>query len=381
MIKKIPSLLLFAILASFLLSAFAPFKSNTTSAHQLVDPIASRQTKALFANLFKLSSQHILFGQQDALAYGVEWKNWHKKRSDVADVCGKHPAVVGWDMSKLGKYPHNIDTVDFEHMKGWMKEVYKMGGINTVSWHMDNFVNDGSSWDVGENVVASILPGGPHHEAYKTKLDLFAQFVNDLKVGFPFRKKIPLIFRPFHEHTGSWFWWGQPHCSPDEYKSLWRFTVSYLRDQKGLHNLLYAYSPDIFKDKAHYLECYPGDEWVDILGLDDYHDLSVKGDSKDMVKRLQMLVELAQERGKIAAMTETGQESIPQEKWWTERLLYPIKSDPIASQIAWILVWRNSRPDHHYGPVPGHSSVPDFLKFSKDKTMLFEGQLPKLYKR
>ncbi len=344
-----------------------------------VDKNATKATKALFVNLQKLAKDHILFGHQDALAYGVEWDDWHKKKSDVKDVCGKYPAVYGWDMSKLGKYKHNIDSVDFKHMRNWMKEVYKMGGINTVSWHLDNF-HGGSSWDIGENVVSTILPDGAKHQAYLAKLDLFAEFVKSLRVGFIFKKDIPIIFRPFHEHTGHWFWWGKGHCTPDQYKALWRFTVEYLRDEKGLHNILYAYSPDIFLDKAHYLECYPGDEYVDILGFDDYHDVGESGNIEDLIKRLRMIVELAEEKGKIAALTETGHEAIPHHKWWTEKVLKNIKSDTLASKIAWMLVWRNARPTHHYAPYPNHKSAPDFIEFSKDPMILFSEDLPAVYK-
>lgn len=377
---KQSSAVIFCIAVLLFFLSFSFVEKAGVSEFKLADKNATKETKALYANLRTLAEKHILFGQQDGLAYGVNWKTWHKKRSDVADVCGKFPAVHGWDMSKLGKYDHNIDTVDFEHMKAWMKTVYRSGGVNTVSWHMDNFFNGKTSWDTGDKVVAEILPGGTKHEIYKEKLDLFADFVKDLRVGFIFKKDVPIIFRPFHEHTGSWFWWGRAHCSPEEYKSIWRFTVQYLRDEKGLHNLLYCYSPDIFEDKAQYLERYPGDEWVDVLGFDDYHDLSEKGNSEHLVNRLRMLVELAEEKNKIAALTETGQESIPEENWWTERLLNPIKSDPVASKIAWALVWRNSRVDHHYGPFPGHKSESDFLKFSGDPFVLFEEQLPKMYR-
>lgn len=184
------------------------------------DSQATRETKALYTNLSLTAGKHIIFGQQDALAYGVEWKEWHKDRTDIKDVCGSHPALFGWEMSKLGKAAQNIDSVDFRKMKSWIKEAYKMGGVNTMSWHMDNFLTGGDSWDVGEKVVASILPGGANHEAYLTKLDHFASFVRSLRVGFLFRTEIPIIFRPFHEHTGNWFWWGEAHCSPEEYVAL-----------------------------------------------------------------------------------------------------------------------------------------------------------------
>jgi mannan endo-1,4-beta-mannosidase len=226
-----------------------------------------------------------------------------------------------------------------------------------------------------------LLPGGSHHAAFNQSLDDFAVFVSKVRVGFPFKKDVPLVFRPFHEHTGAWFWWGQPHCTPEEYKALWIYTVRYLRDTKELHNLIYAYSPDIFRDRDHYLECYPGDEWVDILGMDDYHDVGVHGKPEDLIRRLRVVVSLADERGKFAALTETGREAIPEKDWWTERLLLPIKSDLIASRIAWILVWRNAKPTHHYAPYPGHLSAPNFIEFSKDEIMYFQSDLPELYRK
>ncbi len=71
---------------------------------------------------------------------------------------------------------------------------------------------------------------------------------------------LPIIFRPFHG----------ANVTVDEYVQLWRFTVDYLRDEKGLHNLLFAYSTDVFTDEEDYLELYPGHEYVDVLGYDDY---------------------------------------------------------------------------------------------------------------
>ena len=358
-------------------NAFAKIKT--------VDTHATKQTKALFANLQKVSSNKIMFGHQDDLAYGFAWNDWHKKKSDVRDVCGHYPAVFGWDISKLGQGDKNLDHVAFQNMRKWILEAYKMGGINTVSWHVDNFVTKGNAWDVGEKVVSAILPGGAEHEAYKARLDLLADFFKSLKKGFLSKHEIPIVFRPFHEHTGSWFWWGQPHCTPEEYKQLWQFTVKYLRDVKGVHNLLYCYSPDIFRDKEHYLECYPGDDYVDILGIDDYHDVNPENDPAMLTKRLRMVVEMAEERGKVAALTETGLEAIPEARWWTDHLLKYIKADPVASRIAWVLVWRNAnnehdRPNHHYAPYPGHASAPNFKEFCNDPVILMEGKLPKMYK-
>lgn len=117
----------------------------------------------------------------------------------------------------------------------------------------------------------SILPGGQNHERYKKDLRKVAEFSSSLRDDDG--KLIPFIFRPFHEFDGEWFWWGAAYNEPEEFKDLWRFTVHYLRDILNVHNMLYAFSPDIkFDSREDYLLRYPGDDYVDILGFDDYED-------------------------------------------------------------------------------------------------------------
>lgn len=356
-------------LISFIPSSFAQIgKPN--------DVKSTKKTRALYQNLLYFSnSEQIMFGHQDDLAYGVYWKD-EPGRSDVKESSGSYPAVYGWDVSKLGQ-PYNIDSVAFSRMLDWIKEGYKRGGIITISWHMDNPVTSGNSWD-NTPAVDAILPGGEKHEFYKRRLDDFADFVKKMKVGL---SKIPIIFRPFHEHTGNWFWWGKGNVSAASYKKLWRFTVSYLRDEKKLHNILYAYSTDIFKNEADYLEYYPGDDVIDILAFDDYHGISAKEKLPEFVDRLKMLSKLAKERNKVAALSESGLETIPIDNWWTEYVLESIKSDPEASRIAWMLMWRNGRPDHHYAPYKGHKSAADFRKFCDDSMIVLENELPNMYRK
>jgi len=361
--------ILFLVLTSILLPAL--------SFGQIVpiDKKASKKTKALYLNLNEISKKAVLFGHQDDVAYGVGWKD-EEGRSDVKDVCGAHPALYGWDVSKLGN-SFNIDTVDFEKMKVWIKEAFKRGGINTISWHMDNPATGGNSWD-NTPAVSTILPGGEKHEFYKQRLDLFAGFLNDLKVGFGV--KIPIIFRPFHEHTGDWFWWGKGNCTGEEFVQLWQFTVRYLRDEKKIHHLLYSYSTDQFNSKEQYLEFYPGDEFVDIIAFDDYHSIKSTEDREKLAFRLRKVVEIAESKNKIAAFSETGLEKVPIDDWFTNILLEGIKSDDIGKRIAYVMVWRNAWSHHHYAPYPGHTSAPDFIKFRNDPFTIFEEDLPNMYK-
>ncbi|MDZ7608081.1 MAG: glycosyl hydrolase [Cyclobacteriaceae bacterium] len=360
----------------YILIVLIPASQIAIAQLALVDRSATEQTKNLFFNLREIPKKGIIFGHQDDLAYGVNWKA-ESGRSDVREVCGDYPGVYGWDISRLGQ-SENIDSVNFDNMKRWIVEGYKRGGINTVGWHMEKPVTGSDSWDKTP-AVAAILPGGQKHEFYKGRLDLVAAFFNSLKGEHG--ELVPIVFRPFHEHTGNWFWWGRGNCTRDEYVKLWQFTVRYLRDEKQVHNLLWAYSTDQFSSEAQYLEFYPGDDFADILAYDDYHSIKSINEREKLQYRLKTIVTLAEARGKVAALSETGLEGIPISDWFTNVLLGGIQSDNTERRIAWVLVWRNANTKHHYAPYPGHSSAADFVEFYNDPSTLFERDLPDMYKK
>ncbi len=177
-----------------------------------------------------------------------------------------------------------------------------------------------------------------------------------------------MIFRPYHEFDGDWFWWGKSHCTTEEFKQLWRFTVAYLRDSLEVHNFIYAFSPDnIFTTEEQFLERYPGDEWVDMVGMDNYGDFGRDGkyNVEAGLKKLKIVSAYAAKAGKVAAFTETDLESIPNQNWWTDVLLKTVKSENL--KLAYVLVWRNDTqsPTHYYAPFPGHTSEANFIKFYK----------------
>lgn len=346
------------------------------------DPQATPETRALFRNLDKIRHDHVLFAHQDALAYGVHWIR-EPGRSDVRDVTGSYPAVYGWE---LGHIEHgaeeNLDAVNFSEMQQWIREGYERGGVITISWHPDNPVSGGSAWDTTPAVPA-VLPGGAEHDKFVTWLDRLADFLLGLQVESG--EMIPVIFRPWHEMNGSWFWWGRDFCSPEEFHEFWRFTVEYLRDERGLRHLLYAYSTDRFVDEEDYMERYPGDEWVDVMGYDDYGTVHSSDTRDEFVRQLETVVTLAGERGKIPALTESGYNMIPDESWWTDVYLAGINATETTRQIAWALVWRNAnhendRPDHYFVPYAGHSSAENFIEFRNHPLILFEDDLPDMYR-
>jgi mannan endo-1,4-beta-mannosidase len=350
----------------------------------LSDQHATAETKALYRNLGKLADQHILFGHQHATQYGHGWYG-DENRSDVKTVTGSHPAVIGVDFSGFTGRPSAEVANEKKSVKKTIEDEYNRGGVITVAWHFNNPVSKTNFYwndSTAAAAVPMIIPGGSHHADYKVILDSIAAFVKTLKGSDG--KMVPLIFRPFHEFDGDWFWWGAGHCSIDEFKSLWRFTVTYMRDTLGVHNLIYAFSPDNrFMTEDKYLERYPGDGFVDLLGTDNYGDFGRDGhyDLDAGYQKLKIVSDYAQKTKKLAAFTETGLESIPDSTWWTNKLLPTLRRSNL--RLCYVLVWRNDAQSktHFYAPFPGQKSEKDFVKFYGDAYTLFETDLKNIYRK
>lgn len=340
---------------------------------ETVDPDATLETKALLFNMKRLVDKGIMFGAEDATLYGLNrdgtlW--WYDfDRADTKTVTGDYPAVYGWEIGdiELG-HAESLDKVNFDSMRAHIVRAYNRNGINTMSWHSRNPLTGGNTWDTSSNeVVASILPGGSKHEMYKLWLDRVAEFILSIKAedGTP----IPILFRPYHELNGGWFWWGRPYRTPEQYKQLWRFTVEYLRDVKQVHQLLYTYSPNHgFQDREGYLESYPGDDYVDVLGFDCYKRKSGQNYREWMTTGLGILAEIAREKAKLATLSETGFNNIPEPNWWTDELLDIVRNYPLS----YVLVWRNGFPDEYYVSAEGSVSAENMRMFREDPWTLFQ---------
>ena len=355
------------------------FFAHLLSAQELpIDKNATKETVYLYNNLKTLMTKGVMFGHQDDLAYGVDW-SYEKGRSDVKESCGDYPAVYGWELGRLEiDQPTNLDAVPFEKMKTFIREAYNRGAVITISWHLNNPLTGKSAWDPALRTVESILPGGEKHELYKSWLDKVLVFLNDLKGRNG--EFIPVLFRPFHELNGSWFWWGKDHCTPESIKALYRFTVQYMRDTKQCHHLLYAFNTDRFSTGQEYLERYPGDEWVDVLGFDIYQrNTNHEGFISDLKAMVVMLSSISKQHGKIPAITEFGFNQLPEANWWTKVLWEAIKDYPIS----YVLAWRNAgkKSDgsiEYYVPYKGQASENDFRMFRELPATLFNKELSAL---
>ena len=368
---------------AYLLSIALLFSvAGITQKHTLIDDNATKETKALYKNLRKLSKNHTLFGHQHATEYGHGWSG-DANRSDVKSVVGSHPAVIGVDISGFTGRSEEAIKKAKEDVRKTVTDTYNRGGVVTVAWHFSNPLSRGGfNWvdSVSVPAVQHLIPGGKAHELYKQILNGIGTFAQSAKGNDG--KLVPMIFRPYHEFDGGWFWWGKPHCTREQFISLWRFTVTYLRDSLNVHNFIYAFSPDNrFLSEEQYLDRYPGDEFVDMLGVDNYGDMGRNRYAVDTAAlKLKIVSDYAAKAGKLAAFTETGLESIPNPTWWTNTLLKAMQM--YKMQLAYVLVWRNDTrsPTYFYAPFPGQVSVPDFKKFYEDPYTLFENDLKNMYR-
>ena len=357
------------------------------------DPLAesgrTQRTENLLAHLHAISANGYLIGHQDDPVYGVGWVG-DSCRSDVKSVCGDFPAVIGFDLGHLELGDSvNLDGVPFDRMRDEIIRHCDRGGMVTLSWHLDNPLTGGSAWvkpdsltDQEKQTVASVLEGGKCHEKFLGWLDILASFLNSLET--PYGVKVPVLLRPWHEHTGSWFWWGQNLCTTEQYKALWKLTVDQLK-QRGVNNVLYAYSPgtEFNGDAAKYLERWPGDEIVDVIGFDSYctnnaeDTVAINNYASSLDLNLKALCDIAKQHNVVPALTETGMESLGKADWWTSTLMPVLNKYPIA----YVLLWRNAhnKPGHFYMPYPGQKTVSDFVKFYNDKRTLFVKDVNGLY--
>ncbi len=344
--------------------------------YTLINKDATDKATALYENMQWYKGKGIMFGHEDDLATGVNWKN-EEGRSDIMEVCDDFPAVFGWDVSKIGLQSTNRDGIDFQLMNQWMQLVYKSGGVNTITWMMDNPVTDRPGEDLTP-AIHEILPNGSKHEFYVSRLDQLSNYLENLNLGKSENKLIPIIFRPFPQNDEKEFWWSRGNCTAEEYKQLWQFTTTYLLEKKGLKTLIFAYSSSNLNSKEEFFEYYPGDEYVDIIGLNLYD--SGEGEfENELSNKLLTLNAIGLENNKVTAITETGYRKIPSNDWWTEKLMKGIFRDRTTANISYVMVGKNVSSEHFYAPYAEHSSAENFKQLYNNMYTLFLEDIPDVY--
>lgn len=355
----------------------------------LANPNVTEETAALFYNLKLLSRTQFIVGQQDAFS---SFYNNIGGDSDIKKTTGSNPGLLGSDFMFITDDKNNESSSNwFYQQEMQIKEdiiaAYNEGMVNILVWHLrepyqgEEFYTANMSDFQKENAMKSILPGGANHEYYKTKLKKVGDFANGL--NSPNGTKIPIIFRPFHEFDGDWFWWGKSYCTAEEFKTIWQFTVNYLTNELNVNNILFAYSPDSKLLSAdNYLSRYPGDDYVDLLGMDNYQDFR-SGNQADLNKansKLQIVSTLAGEKVKIAALTEScdfRSSSETGEDFYSADLYNTLTKNQV--ELAFMMFWSNNESTY-CTPPPGLMDSHDFIEFTDKSDVLLSKNLPYLYK-
>ena len=291
---------------------------------QPVNPNATPEAKQLLEFLYSIKGRYTLTGQHNFVS--------DLKRYDdvVLNMTGKYPVVWGSDFSfnalgdSIRNYQHcgpmNL-TVPYDRCEvngrttqelrqGLVDEAirkYKEGRIITLMWHCcfptDGDDCDGSTIWVWNNKMTPttwqelVTDGTKLNAAWKKQMDGVAIYLKKLQDA-----KVPVLWRPYHEMNGVWFWW----CDwPGEFgfKKLWIMTYNYLTNHHKLNNLLWVWNTnaprDIPGDEAGpYKYFYPGSDYVDVLSADVYRR-DYKQSHHDDLNKLG--------RGKLISLGEVGQ--------------------------------------------------------------------------
>ena len=372
---------------ALVVTVFAPVAWAATPLK--TDPQATPLTSIFYANLQTLGAANgTAFGQQYGTwsgvnADGTAWTG-DANRSDLKSVTGKHPAVTGWNFQTYLGLSSSSTRATFVQR---IIDDFNRNTIIAVHWPMNNPITGGNDNDVtGQSASPSILArcvtaGDPVNATLRANLDAFAAFVGLLTVnGTP----IPILFRPFHEMNGAGHWWGSGALNnTTEYKALWNYVLAYLRDTKGLHQLVYVYAPNgKINTTADYLANWPGDISVDVCGIDTY---LVDSDPSVWNANLELVWQVANPRGMPAAFAEIGYKNGLQGSanpaWWTTRVLadFNLAANPLWKKCAYMMSWTNSSPTSYFVPYPGSPQASDLVNCVGDPHVLLQPDLPSMY--
>lgn len=337
--------------------------------YMLVDSNATFLTKKLHKALYDMGKEDgIMFGHQMTNWNGQEWT--HPKddekydSSDVNEGTGDWPVMFGYDMLYL---------TNGESFDGHAKWAFENGGIINFYWEAKNPYNNADAYNCAKSPITRIMPGGKSNKQWTKWLDMIADFAKGLVVD---GHHVPIVFRLFHENTGSWFWWGTKCATPEQFTGAWKYTVSYLRDTRQVHNILYAYAPGkpaVYTDA--YESLYPGNEWVDIISPDRYGSNSsylsgVKDDCEATYK-------FANKNKKIMALGETGViggvQDVTNPMWFKEQMLEPMASNKYCKHLSYALTYTNYKEKEYWVPLPGQTTYPGFLDMYTSTKSIFLG--------
>ncbi len=222
----------------------------TVAAGNLSNANATAEARALYRYLCLVSQRKkTLTGQQTSTWDGETGPELER----IETVTGELPAIIGLDF--IDPLTCNV-TID--RAVGWYKN---QGGIPTICWHWGNPLV-GPGYDQSKiyfDIWDALKPGTRENVAMMADLDRIAGYLGDIQ-----KQGVPVLWRPFHEFSGDWFWWGKG--GPELFKKLWVKMYDYFTTEKKLNNLIWVLGYTGEPSEKY----YPGRQYVDIVGADTY---------------------------------------------------------------------------------------------------------------
>lgn len=243
-----------------------------------VDAAASECAKTIYTflcdNFGKKTVSGIMTGDMTSANGDV---TQHDDVKAVYLASGKYPALIGFDfMNATGKY----------ESESWYKEytascialaedTYKRGGLPAFTWHWrDPSRKSGDFYCEEEGKVlcdTRITDAMNADGSWNTASSLYANIIKDIDtVADHFlalqNKGIACIFRPLHEASGAWFWWGASGAVPCV--KLYQLIFDEMVKVKGVHNVIWVWNPNAVGDS----DWNPGESYYDVISIDIYND-------------------------------------------------------------------------------------------------------------
>lgn len=358
--------------------------NRTAGSGDVVAPVtagATAQTKSLYRYLKSFSGREaFVFGAHDRFDDPAYAPNAHGYLDIYQSIAGRKPSMMQWeyvDSQQADDGAGSTGAVRQPNLLATMRAFAASGGINMLHDHPGHPVTGtmsksmipssgaGSAWDTTAGGLAAINTGGAQEAQFLAYLDRLAAFI--AAVG------TPVIYRPFHEVNGSWFWWGGAAAAAT-FRAVWIKMYNYLTVTKGLTNVLFCLNLSgtddstavIANNVQAYSQWYPGDAYVDILSIDYYNDRTWAESTvwslarKVLREGFDALNVLAAPGGKPVLFAEAGYANASAQK----ADLWALVGSDMASvyrDCAALGLWRAP-----WGPDASHASAPS-LRTLMDK--------------
>lgn len=263
----------------------------------LTDPHANADARVLFSYLCDRYGEQVLSGQ--FADRGLDSEEFRA----IKEVTGKTPAILGLDM--MDSTPSRVALGARSDAVERAIEFHNAGGIVTFCWHWNSptaYLKEGTDengsprWWGGfytrntDFDISKVMDGSDPEGKARIDEDIAGIAQQLLRLQ---EAGVPVLWRPLHEASGGWFWWGARGAEP--YKALYKYLYEQLTNVYGCHNLIWVWN-------GQSADWYPGDEYVDIIGEDIYVD------KHSYTAHAAKFSEILDDSGgkKIIALTENG---------------------------------------------------------------------------